>query len=184
MYHSEIGSIEVITGAMFSGKTEELLRRVSRAYIAKQKALLFKPNLDARYSDTHVVSHNKRQLEAIGVDSAIDILGLALDADVVGIDEAQFFGEAIIDVCNKLANSGKRVIVTGLDKNFKGLPFSPMPHLICIADYTTKLQAVCMQCGAPASFTHRINNSTQEILLGELNDYEALCRRCFHKISI
>ena len=176
IYHSETGSIEVITGAMFSGKTE--------AHIAKLNVKLFKPNIDSRYSETHVVSHNQRKLEAINVDSAIDILGLSVDADVVGIDEAQFFGEEIVNVCSKMANNGKRVIITGLDKNFKGQPFSPMPHLICIADYTTKLQAICLKCGAPASFTHRINTSTQEILIGELNDYEALCRRCFHKLSI
>ena len=180
-YHSEIGSIEVITGPMFSGKTDELLRRISRSFIAKQKTLLFKPNIDSRYSETHVVAHNNNKLEAISVDLAIDILGLSVDADVIGIDEAQFFGNDIIEVCNKLANNGKRVIVTGLDKNFKGLPFAPLPQLICIADYATKLQAICMECTAPASFTFRINESSQEILIGESKDYEALCRKCFHK---
>lgn len=181
-YHPEVGSLEVITGPMFSGKTEELIRRVSRAQIAKLKVKLFKPDIDTRYSVDHVVSHNQQKLEATNVETPMEILGLSVDADVVGIDEVQFFGEELIDVCNKLANGGKRVIVAGLEKNHLGKPFSPLPNMICSADYVTKLHAVCIKCGAPATFTNRIDkNKNQEILLGERFDYEALCRRCFHQ---
>lgn len=182
IYHPNLGSIEVITGSMFSGKTEELIRRVSRAHIAQQNAKLFKPDIDTRYSANHIVSHNKRQLEAINVESPIEILGLSVDADVVGIDEIQFFGEDLVDVCTKLANGGKRVIVAGLDKNYKGIPFSPLPSMLSVADYVTKLQAICVKCGAPATFTNRIDKSkSQEILLGERFEYEALCRVCYNK---
>jgi thymidine kinase len=181
IYHPSIGSIELISGPMFSGKTEELIRRVSRAHIAKLKTRLFKPDIDTRYSANHIVSHDKRKIEAINVESPLEILGLSLDADVVGIDEIQFFGEDIIDVCTKLANGGKRVIVAGLDKNYRGEPFAPLPNMLCIADYVTKLQAVCMDCGAPATFTSRKDkDKSQEILLGERFDYDALCRPCFN----
>lgn len=185
IYHPQIGSIELITGPMFSGKTEELIRRVSRAHIAKLNTKLFKPDIDTRYSANHVVSHNQRKLEAINVESPKEILGLSVDADVVGIDEIQFFSEELINVCTNLANGGKRVIVAGLDKNYKGLPFSPLPNILAISDYVTKLQAVCMQCGAPATFTLRKDaNKEQEILLGERYEYEAVCRSCFHKSKI
>lgn len=181
IYHPNIGNIELITGPMFSGKTEELIRRVSRAHIARLKTKLFKPDIDSRYSADHIVSHDQRKLEAINVESPLEILGLSVDADVVGIDEIQFFGEDIVDVCSKLANGGKRVIVAGLDKNYKGAPFAPLPNMLCVADYVTKLQAVCMNCGAPATFTFRKDkDKTQEILLGERFDYEALCRPCFN----
>ncbi len=181
-YHPQIGSIELITGPMFSGKTEELIRRVSRAHIAKLNTVLFKPDIDTRYSANHVVSHNDRKLEATRVDSPQEILGLSVDAEVVGIDEIQFFGEELIDVCTRLANGGKRVIIAGLDKNYKGQPFAPLPNMFCAADYVTKLHAVCMDCGAPATFSHRKDQEkSQEILLGEKFDYEALCRPCFHK---
>jgi thymidine kinase len=182
IYHPSIGSIELITGPMFSGKTEELIRRVSRSHIARLKTKLFKPDIDTRYSVNHIVSHDKRKLEAINVESPLEILGLSVDADVVGIDEIQFFGEELIDVCTKLANGGKRVIIAGLDKNYRGLPFAPLPNMLCVADYVTKLQAVCVDCGAPATFTFRKDKEkNQEILLGERFDYEALCRPCFHK---
>jgi thymidine kinase len=185
IYYPTIGAIELITGPMFSGKTGELIRRVSRAHIARLNTKLFKPNIDTRYAVDSVVSHDKKKLEAINVESPLEILGLSVDADVIGIDEIQFFGEDLIDVCTKLANGGKRVIVAGLDRNHQGEPFSPLPSMMCVADYVTKLQAVCMRCGAPATFTLRkIKNQKQEIMLGERFDYEALCRACYHKEKI
>lgn len=184
-FSGQTGCIELITGPMFSGKTEELIRRISRAHIARLNTKLFKPDIDTRYSANHVVSHDKRKLEAINVESPMEILGLSVDADVVGIDEIQFFGEELVDVCQKLANGGKRVIVAGLDKNYKGQPFSPLPNMMCTADYVTKLQAICMTCGAPANNTHRLaKEKTQEILLGERFEYEALCRPCYNQQNL
>ena len=176
------GSIEVITGAMFSGKTEELLRRVSRAHLANIEAILFKPDIDTRYSVEDVVSHDKRSMKATPVQAAIDILGLSVDAQIVGIDEGQFFTRELVDVCIKLANGGKRVIIAGLDKNYKGQAFSPMPELMAAADYVTKLQGLCMECGAPATITLRKDKTqTNQVFLGERNEYLTVCRSCFFK---
>lgn len=180
--YKKIGSIEVITGAMFSGKTEELIRRVSRAHLANIDVILFKPNLDIRYAHDQIVSHDQRKLDATPVETPMEILGLSVDAEIIGIDEAQFFSRELVDVCNKLANGGKRVIVAGLDKNYKGQSFAPMPELMAMADYVTKLQGICMQCGAPATFTLRKNKENKkQIMLGERSEYQAVCRACFHK---
>lgn len=173
------GWIEVICGSMFSGKTEELIRRLRRAQIAKQKVAIFKPGIDTRYSDSHLVSHNKQKILSKSVKKAEDILKLAGDCQVLGIDEAQFFDEKLVDVCKKLADAGKRVIVAGLDKDYRGKPFEPMPQLLCEAEYITKTLAICMKCGNPANYTQRITKSTERILLGATDIYEARCRNCF-----
>ncbi len=173
------GWIEVITGSMFSGKTEELIRRLKRAQIAKQKVEIFKPELDKRYSENEIVSHDSSSIPSIPVKEPEQILQLAKDADVVGIDEAQFFDFSIIDVCNKLANEGKRVIVAGLDMDYLGKPFGPMPHLMAIAEYVTKVHAICIKCGDLAHYSHRITASDSLIELGEKDKYEPLCRACF-----
>ena len=149
------GSIELITGSMFSGKTEELIRRLRRAQFAGLRVEIFKPSLDTRYSDTRVVSHDEKSINSTPVDNASSILLLAGDVDVVGIDEAQFFDESIVDVCNKLADSGIRVLVAGLDMDFMGKPFGPMPALLAIAEYVTKVHAICMRCGNLAQYSHR-----------------------------
>ncbi len=173
------GWIEVITGSMFSGKTEELIRRLKRAQIAKQKVEIFKPVLDTRYSEREIVSHDSSSIESIPVDSAKKILDLAMDADVVGIDEAQFFDNDIVEVCNALANNGKRVIVAGLDMDYLGKPFGPMPALMAIAEYVTKVHAICIKCGDLAHYSHRKSSSDSLIELGEKDKYEPLCRACF-----
>ena len=179
------GSIEVITGAMFSGKTEELIRRISRAHLAKLNVMLFKPDIDTRYAEDYIVSHDQRKLKATRVESPMEILGLSVDAEIVGIDEAQFFGREIVDICRKMANGGKRIIIAGLDKNYKGEPFHPMPELLAVADYVSKLQGICMECGAPATFTFRKDLTKEEIvMLGEQHDYSAVCRDCYHKMAI
>lgn len=190
MFHDQplerkLGSIEVISGAMFSGKTEELIRRVSRAHLAKIAAILFKPDIDTRYSVDEVVSHDKRKMEATPVQSPMEILGLSVDADIIGIDEAQFFSRELVDVCIKLANGGKRVIIAGLDKNYKGEPFSPMPELLAVADYVTKLQGICMECGSAATFTFRKDKKKNEqVMLGEKHDYLAVCRDCYNRLKM
>ncbi|HNQ69294.1 MAG TPA: thymidine kinase [Bacteroidales bacterium] len=173
------GWIEVIAGSMFSGKTEELIRRLRRAEYAKQKVEIFKPAIDIRYSEEEVVSHNATSIRSTPVSSSQNILLLTGDVDVVGIDEAQFFDEGIVDVCVKLANQGIRVIVAGLDMDFKGRPFGPMPDLFAIAEYITKVHAVCMHCGDLAQYSHRKSASADVVLLGEKDIYEPLCRRCF-----
>lgn len=175
-----VGWIEVICGSMFSGKTEELIRRLKRAYIARLRVRIFKPKIDTRYHPSHIVSHNDNSIESIPVGSATEILHEAGDCDVVGIDEAQFFDQAIIKVCTQLANDGKRVIVAGLDMDFKGQPFGYIPQLLCIAEYVTKVHAVCMVCGDVASYSFRLSPTDDQVMLGETSTYEARCRKCFY----
>ena len=176
---SRKGSIEVICGSMFSGKTEELLRRLKRAKFAKQKVEIFKPAIDVRYSEGHVVSHDNNSILSTPVESSGSILLLTGDVDVVGIDEAQFFDEGIVSVCNQLANSGLRVIVAGLDMDFRGNPFGPMPLLMAIADDVKKEHAVCVRCGNPGYVSHRLVSGEKQVLLGEKDEYEPICRNCF-----
>ena len=173
------GWIEVICGCMFSGKTEELIRRLNRALIAKQKVEIFKPKVDIRYHVEKIVSHNEREIRSTPVHFANDILLLAGDCDVVGIDEAQFFDESIIEVCNTLANSGKRVIVAGLDMDYEGKPFGPMPNLLAVAEFVTKVHAICAETGELASFSFRLNASNAQVMLGEKDTYEARSRQSF-----
>lgn len=173
------GWIEVICGCMFSGKTEELIRRINRAIIAKQKVEIFKPITDNRYHPINVVSHNERQVKSTPVNFANDILMLSGNCDVVGIDEAQFFDEDIVKVCNTLANSGKRVIIAGLDMDFEGKPFGPMPNLLAVAEFVTKLHAICAQTGELASFSFRLNQEVDQVKVGERELYEARSRSSF-----
>jgi thymidine kinase len=175
------GSIELITGSMFSGKTEELIRRLRRAQFAGLKVEIFKPSLDKRYSETRVVSHDEKSISSTPVDNATSILLLAGEVDVVGIDEAQFFDESIVDVCNNLADNGVRILVAGLDMDFLGKPFGPMPALLAIAEYITKVHAICMRCGNLAQYSHRKSDEAQVVLLGEKDIYEPLCRSCYNK---
>jgi len=175
------GWVEVVCGSMFSGKTEELIRRLNRALIAKQKVEIFKPAVDTRYDENDVVSHNENSIRSTPVQFADDIILLAGDCDVVGIDEAQFFDEEIVNVAVKLANSGKRVILAGLDMDFKAQPFGPMPGLMSIAEFVTKVHAICMQCGGVASYTYRLVGSKEKVLLGEKDSYEARCRTCYYQ---
>lgn len=174
------GSVEVITGSMFSGKTEELIRRLRRAQFAGLKVVIFKPAVDNRYSETRVVSHDERSIVSTPVDHASAILLLAGDADVIAIDEAQFFDNYLIEVCNQLADSGIRIIVAGLDMDFMGKPFGPMPGLLAIAEHVTKVHAICMRCGSLAQYSFRKTDESQVVLLGEKNLYEPLCRRCYN----
>jgi thymidine kinase len=174
------GWIEVITGSMFSGKTEELIRRLRRAEIARQKVEIFKPAFDTRYSSTEVVSHDEQAIRSTAVDNSATILLLSGDVDVVGIDEAQFFDIGLIEVCNRLADTGIRVIVAGLDMDFKGLPFGPVPSLMACAEDVTKLHAVCMRCGNLAQYSHRLSGTKELLLLGEKETYEPLCRECYY----
>jgi thymidine kinase len=174
------GSIEVICGSMFSGKTEELIRRLKRAEIAKLNVEIFKPTTDTRYDETAVVSHNYNSITATPVDHSAAILLLKADTQVVGIDEAQFFDEGLTEVCNTLANKGYRVIVAGLDMDFTGKPFGPVPALMAIAELVTKVNAVCVRCGNPAMYSFRRVASEAKILLGEKESYEPRCRVCFH----
>lgn len=175
------GWIEVVCGSMFSGKTEELIRRLNRAKIAKQRVEIFKPAIDVRYSDADVVSHNENAIRSTPVENSANIILLAGDVDVVGIDEAQFFDKGLIDVCEKLANMGIRVIAAGLDMDFKGKPFGPMPELMSIAEYVTKVHAICMRCGSLANFSHRLSHEEKLVVLGEKSEYEPLCRECFNE---
>lgn len=175
------GRIEVICGSMFSGKTEELIRRMKRARFAKQKVEIFKPAIDVRYSDEDVVSHDHNIIPSTPIDSSDSILLLSSDTDVVGIDEAQFFDNRLPDVCNELANRGVRVIVAGLDMDYKGVPFGPIPALCAIADDVTKVHAICVKCGALAYVSHRLVANDKRVLLGETEEYEPLCRDCYHK---
>jgi thymidine kinase len=177
------GWIEVICGSMFSGKTEELIRRLKRARIARQKVEIFKPAIDIRYHETEVVSHDANSIMSTPVQSASAILLYASEVDVVGIDEAQFFDEGITEVCNQLANRGIRVIVAGLDMDFRGVPFGPMPALLAIAEYVTKVHAVCVNCGALANHSFRKTADENLVLLGETDSYEPLCRDCFFSQS-
>ena len=177
------GTIEVITGSMFSGKTEELIRRLRRAQFAGLKVEIFKPSVDTRYSESRVVSHDDKSIVSTPVDNASSILLLSGDVDVVAIDEAQFFDNSIVDVCNSLANNGTRVLVAGLDMDFKGNPFGPMPALIAIAEFVTKVHAICVRCGNLAQYSFRKSEEAQVVLLGEKNLYEPLCRHCYNKAS-
>jgi thymidine kinase len=184
-YHNQnhkevrVGWIEVICGSMFSGKTEELIRRLNRAKIAKQKVEIFKPAFDTRYHDEDIVSHNSLAIRSTPVQAAQEILLMAGDCDVVGIDEAQFIDSEIVEVVNILANQGKRVIVAGLDMDFQGKPFGPMPALMATAEYITKVHAVCVICGDVAQYSYRKTASQDRVMLGETDSYEARCRRCF-----
>ncbi|MFH0842329.1 MAG: thymidine kinase [Bacteroidota bacterium] len=177
------GSIEVITGSMFSGKTEELIRRLRRAQFAGLKVEIFKPSLDKRYSESRVVSHDEKSIVSTPVDNASAIILLSGDVKVVGIDEAQFFDNTIIDVCNRLADSGIRIIIAGLDMDFTGKPFGPMPGLLAIGEYVTKVHAICMRCGNLAQFSFRKSDEEQVVVLGEKDKYEPLCRSCFNKAT-
>jgi thymidine kinase len=173
------GWIEVICGCMFSGKTEELIRRLNRAIIAKQRVEIFKPVTDKRYHHTEIVSHNENAIRSTPVNFASDILLLAGDCDVVGIDEAQFFDEALVEVCNNLANNGKRVIVAGLDMDYEGKPFGSMPNLLAVAEFVTKVHAICAQTGELASFSFRLIDNDAQVMLGEKGEYEARSRKAF-----
>lgn len=173
------GRIEVITGSMFSGKTEELLRRIKRARISKLRFEVFKPAIDIRFNEKEIVSHDLNSILSIPVDKAESILGMSLHTDVVGIDEAQFFDMGLAEVCDKLANKGIRVIVAGLDMDYSGKPFGPIPNLMAIADEITKLHAICLKCGRPALMSYRIGKNPEQIMLGEKELYEPRCRICF-----
>lgn len=175
------GWIEVICGSMFSGKTEELIRRLRRAKIANLNVEIFKPAIDVRYDDVKIVSHDTNSIMSTPVESASAILLRATNVDVVGIDEAQFFDKDIVEVCNQLASKGVRVIVAGLDMDYKGKPFGPMPYLLATADYITKLHAICVQCGDIASISYRKVADESQLLLGEKDLYEPRCRTCWHK---
>jgi thymidine kinase len=175
------GWIEVICGSMFSGKTEELIRRLNRARIARQRVEIFKPAIDTRYDENNVVSHNENSILSTPVSSATQILLLTNDVDVVGIDEVQFFDDAIVDVCNKLAAQGIRVIVAGLDMDFTGKPFGPVPALMATAEYVTKVHAICIRCGNLAQYSFRKTADKKLVMLGETDSYEPLCRYCFEQ---
>ncbi len=175
-----IGWIEVIAGCMFSGKTEELIRRLRRAKIAKQKVQIFKPRIDNRYSISDIVSHSEQSLPSILIDDIKEIFLYAKDAEVIGIDEAQFFSNDIVEVCNKLASEGKRIIVAGLDQDYRGVPFEPMPQLLAIAEYITKTLAICVVCGNPADKTQRKTTSAERVVVGASDIYEARCRKCHY----
>ena len=175
----QLGWIEVICGSMFSGKTEELIRRLKRAEFAKQKTLIFKPSTDVRYSESKVVSHDSNEIISKSVSSSKEIIQLSKHIDVVALDEAQFFDDGIVDACNELANGGKRVIVAGLDMDYEGNPFGPMPNLMAIAEFVTKVHAICTKTGNLANYSHRISKSKDLVLLGEREEYEPLSRLAF-----
>ncbi len=177
------GWIEVICGSMFSGKTEELIRRLNRARIAKMKVEIFKPGVDTRFDEEKVVSHDENEILSTPVPSSGNILLMANNVDVVGIDEAQFFDNGLPGVCNQLADTGIRVIVAGLDMDFKGKPFGPVPALLALAEYITKVHAICVQCGNLAQYSHRTVTDEKLVLLGETDAYEPLCRKCFGKAT-
>ena len=181
--NSQQGWIEVICGSMFSGKTEELIRRLRRAEFAKQTILLFKPRIDDRYATEAVVSHQGQTWEAKQLSSALEVLQLWKGEQIVAIDEAQFFDAAIVQVCNELSNKGVRVIVAGLDMDYKGIPFGPMPQLMAIAEYVSKVHAVCVHCGKLAQFSHRLVANSEQVLVGATEKYQPLCRSCFQKAT-
>jgi len=176
----DTGWIEVIAGCMFSGKTEELIRRLRRAQIAKQKVKIFKPKIDDRYSHESIVSHNEQSLPSVLINDINEIVELSMDAQVIGIDEAQFFDEKIVSICNDLASNGKRVIVSGLDQDYRGIPFEPMPQLLAIAEYISKQLAICVLCGNPADKTQRKTTSSERVVVGAADIYEARCRKCHY----
>ncbi|MFC1760098.1 thymidine kinase [Candidatus Neomarinimicrobiota bacterium] len=173
------GWIEVICGSMFSGKTEELMRRIRRAQIAKMDTIIFKPKVDDRYSPSHIVSHNQMKLNSELVETSDEILTGSQKAEVIAIDEAQFFDDDIVEICKILAKQKKRVIVAGLDTDYRGEPFGPMPYLMCEADYVDKLRAICVKCGNPATYTQRTSKDSQRVIIGETDIYEARCRNCY-----
>jgi thymidine kinase len=175
----DAGWIEVICGSMFSGKTEELIRRVRRAQIAKMDTIIFKPKVDDRYSPEHIVSHNQMKLNSQIVETSDEILTKSQKAEVVAIDEAQFFDDDIVEICKILAKQKKRIIVAGLDTDYRGKPFGPMPHLMCEADYVDKLRAICVKCGNPATYTQRTSKDSKRVVIGETDIYEARCRNCY-----
>ncbi|MBI1836190.1 MAG: thymidine kinase [Flavobacteriia bacterium] len=182
--NSKHGWIEVVCGSMFSGKTEELIRRLRRAAFANQKVILFKPKIDNRYSEDSIMSHQGSTLEAISILSANEILAIWDGEFIVAIDEAQFFDEAIVSVCSKLAQNGVRVLIAGLDMDYLGNPFGPMPQLLCIAEYVTKVHAICVSCGSLAQFSHRFNSDKNQVLLGAKESYKPLCRSCYNKSEL
>ncbi len=177
------GWVEVVCGSMFSGKTEELIRRLKRAQFANQRLLLFKPAIDTRYSDENVISHQGNSFEAIPVANAKEILQIWKNERVVAIDEAQFFDDAVVEVSNFLAEKGVRVIIAGLDMDYKGNPFGPMPQLLAIAEYVTKVHAICVSCGNLAQFSYRFSEEKDQVLLGAVEKYKPLCRACYNKIA-
>ena len=174
------GWIEVIAGCMFSGKTEELIRRLRRAKIAKQSVLIFKPKIDIRYSKDKIVSHSEQSLPSVLVETSQEILAQSKDAQVIGIDEAQFFTNDLVDIVEQLANNGKRVIIAGLDQDYTGKPFEPIPQLLATAEYITKTLAICVNCGNPADKTQRKIASSERVLVGATDSYEARCRKCHY----
>ena len=174
------GWIELICGPMFSGKTEELIRRLIRAQIAKQRVAIFKPIIDNRYNEEYIVSHNQRKIKSIPVEDPKQILNYQNKADVFGIDEAQFFTQSIVEVCDKLAKTGKRIVIAGLEKDYLSIPFGSMPELMVNAEYVTKVLAICVKCGEPANFSQRISTEQKQIVVGEADKYEARCRNCFN----
>lgn len=173
------GWIEVICGSMFSGKTEELIRRIKRVRIARQKVEIFKPIIDIRYSNNHIISHDENSLISIPVETSAEIVPYCRNVEVIGVDEAQFFDNGLIEVCNQLASSGIRVIVAGLDMDYRGKPFGPVPGLMAIAEYITKVHAVCIRCGDPANYSFRHKEINELVVLGENDIYEPLCRKCY-----
>jgi thymidine kinase len=176
------GWIEVICGSMFSGKTEELIRRLRRASIARQKVAIFKPSIDVRYDEINVVSHDENSLLSTPVPSASQIMLLVTDEEVVGIDEAQFFDMELITICNQLADQGVRVIIAGLDMDYLGQPFGPIPHLLATAEFVTKVHAICIRCGSLAQYSHRTVSGDKLVMLGETESYEPLCRECYREL--
>ena len=179
---NKAGWIEVVCGSMFSGKTEELIRRLKRAQFARQKVEIFKPKIDVRYSEEDVVSHDANTIRCTPVENSGNILLLTGDVDVVGIDEAQFFDSNIVSVCKMLANNGIRVIVAGLDMDYLGNPFGPMPELMAVAEYVTKVHAICVRCGNLSHHSHRFSDNEKLVMLGEQHDYEPICRHCFNQV--
>lgn len=177
------GTIEVIAGSMFSGKTEELIRRMRRAQYARQQVEIFKPVIDTRYSKEEVVSHDENSIQSTSVENSANILLLSGNVEVIGIDEAQFFDKGLVEVCQKLADMGIRIIIAGLDMDFKGQPFGPMPELMAIANYVSKIHAICMRCGSIAQFSYRLGSNNRQVLLGEQSEYEPLCRVCYNKLK-
>lgn len=177
--HKKVGTIEVVAGSMFSGKTEELIRRLKRAKIAKLKVEIYKPIIDVRYSETEVVSHDENSIRSTPVENSANILLYSNDVDVIGIDEAQFFDNELATVCNLLANDGIRIIVAGLDMDFQGKPFGPIPSLVATAEYVTKVHAICIRCGDLAQYSHRTIKDDNLVVLGETDSYEPLCRKCY-----
>ena len=179
--HKKSGCIEVVCGSMFSGKTEELIRRLRRAQFANQKIAIFKPTVDNRYSDMEVVSHDFHKISSTPIQRPEEMLKVGPEIEVVGVDEAQFFDDSLVDVCQQLANRGIRVIVAGLDTDYLGLPFGPMPRLMAVAEDVQKVHAICVHCGALANHSHRLSKNKDLVLLGEMDVYEPLCRECYNR---